>query len=150
MEPLSWKILEYKEKSRSADWYWTLGIISLAIAAAAFILGDALFGILIVLAAATFAFLALRTPKEIDVVLGRRGIQIAQSLHPYDTLESFWVSEGPDHHLHLKSGKFLLPQITIPLHDTNPADVREHLLQFLEEEEQQEIAIHRLIDRLGL
>ena len=45
----SWQTKEYVYQHKSADWYWALGIITVSFAAAAFILNNRLFGILILI-----------------------------------------------------------------------------------------------------
>ncbi|MDP3784660.1 MAG: hypothetical protein Q8R12_01115, partial [bacterium] len=62
------------------------------------------------------------------------------ALYPYDDLKSFWLNYDPPHvkELYVISKKVLLPQLSIPLGQTDPNQIREHLLKFLEEREIQE------------
>ena len=46
-ETLLWEAYEYEPKERSADWYWIVGIIALAICVVSLIYGNIIFAILV-------------------------------------------------------------------------------------------------------
>ncbi|MFZ3043564.1 MAG: hypothetical protein WA058_00430, partial [Minisyncoccia bacterium] len=52
---VEWEGREYDHGSKSADWYWALGIVAIASAIASVLFGNYLLAVLIVIAAATLA-----------------------------------------------------------------------------------------------
>ena len=63
IEPLiSWSAPEHLYVEKHTDWYWTVGIITLALAAVAFIFGQVITGILILVAALALTLHASRPP----------------------------------------------------------------------------------------
>jgi len=137
---ISWKTKEYEHRPKSIDWYWTVGIISVGLIAVAIMMKNAMFVILIMLGGFSIALFSARRPNIVDFAVTVRGIQINSNLFPYDDLESFWIHYDPPHkkELGIISKKALMPRIVIPFGDTDPNDVREHLINFLEEKHHEE------------
>lgn len=147
---LTWQAPEYNHYERSTDWFWAVGIITLSIAILAFIYNNALFGILILLSAGILVFYAIREPMFVDYEINHRGIIINKNLHPYLTIESFWIeTRHGEPKIILKSKKNLLPYIIIPLHEESIDDVASVLTEFLDEKELQEPASHKVMEYLG-
>ena len=138
--PFKWTALEYEYFPKSADWFWAVIILIAAIAAAAVILGNFLFGVLILASGLAVILYGLRKPQMIDFAITSRGVQIQNKLYPFDALESFWVHYDPPHkkEISLKSKKAFMPYIQIPLADTDPNVLREFLIKFVKEKEHQE------------
>ncbi len=148
--PLQWETLEYIHTEKSADWFWTVGIIAVAIAATAIILNNVLFGILILLATFTLCIYAARHPLVIDVEINDRGIRIDKYFHPYTSLDSFWVEENVHHpKILVKSKKLLMPYITVHIEDMDPDEIRDYLNHFLIEEEHTEPFLQKLMEHVG-
>jgi len=149
-EIITWSALEYEHKEKSADWYWALGVIAVAGSATAFLLGNILLSILIVIGAFTLAMYGRRRPEMMDVKLGKRGVFVNDTLYPYNTLKSFWVEEqDKESKVLIESEKMLMPYIVIPLNDADPDEVREFLFEYLEEEEHSEPLSHKFMEYLG-
>lgn len=150
---ITWSALEYEEKDRSVDWYWTVGIVALAVAVGAVFFGNYLFAVLILLAAFTLLLYAARKPHEVSFELGKRGIRINDVLYPYATLRSFWIHHHDGERrgkLIIQSEKLLMPYLTIPLPDEPDGDVIHALLaSYLPEEEHEESLSEILLERLG-
>ena len=147
---LKWSAPEYHQYTRSVDWFWAVGIITVSIAVLAFIFGNALFGILIVLSAGILIFYAVRAPEDVNYEINNRGIVVGKELYPYLTIESFWIeTRNGDPKIILKSKKAVMPYIIIPVHDDSVDDISAVLHQFLEEKELQEPASHKIMEYLG-
>ncbi len=147
---LKWQAPEYHHYQRSADWFWAVGIIIVCVVVLAFIFDNALFGILILLSAVVLIFYTLRIPQDVQYEINERGIIINQDLHPYLTIEAFWLETRlgePKLILHLK--KAVLPFIIIPVHEDSVNDVSSYLKNFLEEKELTEPASHKIMEYLG-
>ena len=149
-ESLKWSAPEYNHYQRSTDWFWAVGIITVSIAVLAFFYNNALFGILILLAAGILVFYAVRVPQNVDYEINQRGIVVGKELHPYLTIESFWLETRlGEPKIILKSKKALLPYIIIPVHEDSADEVASVLRNFLEEKELAELASHRIMEYLG-
>lgn len=147
---LTWQAPEYNHYQRSADWFWAVGIITLCITILAFVFHNALFGILILLSAAILIFYAIREPGTVDYEINQRGVAVGKELHPYLTIESFWIeTRTSEPKIILKSKKTIMPYIIIPLHEESIDDVASVLSEFLEEKELQEPASHKIMEYLG-
>ncbi|HET8581533.1 MAG TPA: hypothetical protein VFL98_03675 [Candidatus Paceibacterota bacterium] len=125
---IRWEAIEHQPLDKSADWFWALGIIAAAAAATAVILGDTLFGILIIAAAFTMAILAKREQKTVVFALTRRGLSIDGVHYPPDHLHAFWISEPAEDAdeaplLLVDTPRFMTPDLVIPLVGVDPRDV---------------------------
>jgi hypothetical protein len=149
-ESLKWSAPEYHHYQRSTDWFWAVGIITICISILAFVFNNALFGVLILLSAGILVFYTVRAPQEIGYEINRRGIIVGKDLHPYLTLEAFWIeTRGGEPKIILKSKKAIMPYIIIPVHDDSADEVAAVLREFLEEKEMQEPASHKVMEYLG-
>ncbi len=149
-DSLQWSAPEYHHYQRSVDWFWAVGIITICIAVLAFIFDNALFGILILLSAGILIFYAIRAPQDINYEINQRGIIVGKDLHPYLTIESFWLeTRHGEPKIILKSKKAVLPYIIIPVHEESADDIATVLRDFLEEKELAEPASHKVMEYLG-
>ncbi|PIP86641.1 hypothetical protein COV42_00110 [Candidatus Campbellbacteria bacterium CG11_big_fil_rev_8_21_14_0_20_44_21] len=148
---ISWQTKEYEYVEKNADWFWALGIISISIAVTAVIVSNSLFAVLILSGASALAIFAIRKPDIIYCEANQRGFVINDRLHPYGSLDSFWVeidTENPK--LFMTSKKILMPQIVVPISpevDTNL--LRDYLLDYVDEEEQNESLPTIIMEYLG-
>jgi hypothetical protein len=148
--PLRWQAPEYQHYQRSTDWFWAVGIIAISISILAFFFHNALFGILILLAAAILVFYTVREPENVDYEINKRGIMVNKDLHPYLTLEAFWIeTRTGEPKIILHSKKALMPYIIIPLHNDDVDEVADVLREFLEEKELAEPTSHKIMEYLG-
>lgn len=150
-ESLKWSAPEYHHYQRSTDWFWAVGIIAICISVLAFVFHNALFGVLILLSTGILIFYVLRAPENVDYEINQRGIVIGKQLHPYLTLEAFWVETRnvPEPKIILKSKKAIMPYIIIPVHEESADEVAAILRNFLEEKELTEPASHKVMEYLG-
>jgi hypothetical protein len=150
-EPLiSWSAPEHLYVEKHTDWYWTVGIITLALAAVAFIFGQVITGILILVAALALTLHASRPPATRTYTVNDRGIVVDDTLYPFLTLESFWIPH--DHvppRIIIKSRKLLMPYIVIFIDDADPEEVRRVLLTYIAETEHREPFLKHLLERFG-
>jgi hypothetical protein len=148
---LKWSAPEYHHYERTTDWFWAVGIITISIAVLAFFFHNALFGILILLSAAILISFVFQTPREIEYEINNRGITVGKDLHPYLTLESFWIETrgGGEPRLILRSKKTFMPYIIIPVHDESADEIANVLRNFIEEKEMHEPSAHKVMEYLG-
>jgi len=147
---MKWRTLEYYQKSKSADWFWAVGLVTIIAAGVSVYFNNVLLAILIVLSAVTLVMFAVRHPKELDVELMEKGIRINKTLYPFSSLESFWIDEDiyPPRLL-LKSKSVFSPLIVVMIENVSLEDVEDHLIQKIEMEEMSEPFLQRLLEHLG-
>jgi hypothetical protein len=149
-DSLKWQAPEYHHYERSPDWFWAVGIITVCISALAFFFHNGLFGILILLSAGVLIFYVLRAPQDVEYEINKRGVVVGKELHPYLTLEAFWLeTRHGEPKIILKSKKAILPYIIIPVHEESADEIGDALRQFLEEKELTEPASHKVMEYLG-
>ena len=150
-ESLKWSAPEYHHYERSKDWFWAVGIITICIAVLAFVFNNALFGVLILLSAGILVFYAIRIPQDVNYEINKRGITVGKELHPYLTIEAFWVETrgSGEPKIILKSKKAIMPYIIIPVHEDDADEMAAVLRNFLEEKELAEPSSHKVMEYLG-
>jgi hypothetical protein len=147
---ISWTTLEYQYRPKEPSWYASVVIIALALSAGAFIVSNYLFGVLVIVAGFSFALLGARHPIEIECEISKAGIRAGNQLYPHNGIQSFWVLDIDDFpRIILRSTRFFLPQIIIPIGSADPEAIRGTLAAYLKEEEQEEPITQRIMDRLG-
>jgi len=148
---ITWEAPEHTHIEKTSDWYWILGIIAVAGSIASIIFNNALFGIVILLGAATMAIVAQREPRIVQFELSGKGLRIENDLYPYSTLDSFDLQEenlnGPL--LLIKSKKLFVPLFVIPIPEEYIQAIEEILWSRLEEEHLEEPLSHQLLEFFG-
>jgi len=146
---LKWEAFEYEYIPKSNNWFWSIGIVAISVAFASILLGNMLFAILVMIAALTIILYGVKRPKKVMFSFTGRGLQIDSRLFPYENLRSFWIHYEPPvkKHLTVEPKKLFMPNMLIPLGNTDPNIIREHLLKFLKEERREE-SITQTISRL--
>ncbi|HTK33532.1 MAG TPA: hypothetical protein VL335_03245 [Candidatus Paceibacterota bacterium] len=147
---ISWHAPAHFYIEKKPDWYWVVGIITLALAAVSFIFGAIIPGIFVIVAAVALVLHASKPPKEAHYEINDRGIIVDNTLYPFLTLESFWIphDEVP-HKLIIKSHKLVMPLLVIYINDVDPEDVREILLRYIAETEHHEPFLKHLLEGFG-
>lgn len=149
---IAWKAMEHSHSEKSSDWFWAVGIISIAGAVLAIFFGNLLFGLIILLAAFNGIMQGHTKPQVVLYEITRSGIKINETLYPYSSLESFWViDEEINDRILVRSQKLLVPFLVLPFDSTkvNPDEIRDYLLEYLNEEELEEPLSQIFMERLG-
>jgi len=148
---ITWEAPEHRHNEKNSDWYWALGIITIAAATAAIMFGNTLFGIVIILGAGSMTLFSHRKPKIIPFEVSTRGIRTGGQLYPYSTLESFYIDEecpeGPQ--LLVQSEKLLMPIIVLPIPEEHVDDIDNMLSPRLPSEFLEEPFSERLLEFFG-
>lgn len=150
-EPLiSWDAPLHLHGEKKPDWYWAVGIITLALAVVAFLFGEVITGIFVIAAAAALVIHASHTPHVVHYEVNDRGLMMDEILYPFLTLDSFSIphDEFPPR-LIVKSRKLFMPFIVIYIFDEDPEEVRAVLLKYIAETEHREPFMKKLLELLG-
>jgi hypothetical protein len=148
---ISWRALEYKRKEKTADWYWAVILIALAIVVTSIIIHNVFFAILVTISTVILLSFSIVAPRSVEISINQKGITVEKERYPFATLESFWIdtTDEENQKILLKSKKLIMPLIIIPLEEHNHLDVREFLLQYLPEAEIHEPLSKKIMERLG-
>ena len=150
--PLSWKAPTHEYTERSPDWFWALGLLSLAGAGISIFFSNVLLAVIIGLGAVCFALLALKPPKLCTITITNEGVQVEEALYPLRSLISFWIDEVSRETPQLIIGtrSFLNPVLVLPLEPhVSIEELREHMLTLIPEEEQYESMFSHLASFFG-
>lgn len=148
--PFKWTAEEYEYFEKTPEWFWVIIIISAALSAVFFILDNFLLGILVFLSGVTLALYGIKKPRIIEFSITSQGIKIENKIFIYSDLDSFWVHYSPPFYklLTLKSKKIFMPFLSIPLGDVDPNVVREILIKFIKEKQQEEPFLDNIMKRM--
>lgn len=148
---LEWEADEHEYKERSSDWYWAVSIITVSVAIASVIFGNIIFGILVLVAAFSLTVFIDREPRIVKITVTEKGISKGGTMYPYDTLKSFWIETEHSHpKIMLRSERFYLPLIIIPLGEGVDLERLEDVLkEFLEEEYHSTPLLEKFLEYLG-
>ena len=129
-------------------------ILAFGIFFTAYFFSNILFGIFILISAFSISIFASRKPNLIQISLTPKKIIIANKEIDYENLESFWIENSPNPtngqgKILLKSIKKTSPYIIIPLNSkVDIEEIKEYLLEHLEEVEQHESFFQILLDKI--
>ena len=136
---VEWEGREYEHSPKSADWYWVLGIVTVASAISAVLFGNYLLSILIIIAAATISLHVAKQPPVHRFRLVDTGLMIGDDLHPYERMLSFSVLEDVEGvlppMLSIKTESWHSPHLVIPLEGVDADLLYAHFLQHVNEQE---------------
>lgn len=148
---LEWHSPEHHFDKKTNDWYWILGIIVVGSSVLSFYFNNFLFGVFILIAGLTIGFLSWKETRVIPIKITDKGIIFGRHLYPFATYRSFWIE---DEHTH--GARILMhpvgnyhPLITIPVdEEVDLNEIREIMLEFLEEEFLEESIVHKWFDKI--
>lgn len=146
-EVIRWEAPEFYYREKSTDWYWILGIVVVFGILVAIVANNVIFAILIGIGGFVFGIFASKHPDTLHCELTHRGIRVNDTAYPYTSIHSFWVSESHEERprLLLTLKNRLAMQVIIPI-TIHPDIIREHLLEYVHEMEQQEPFTEKLME----
>lgn len=134
---LEWEGREYEHNPKSADWYWALGIIAVAVTVALILFHNYLLAFLAIVATAAIALHAAKQPPLHRFRLVEDGLMIGDDLHPFDRMISFSVLEDIEGKyppvLSVKTESWHSPHLMIPLAGVDADLVYAYFLHHVDE-----------------
>ncbi len=154
-EPLfSWEGKEYAFDGHGPDWYWALGIITLAAVLAAILFSNILLGLVILAASASVALQAAKHKKTHRFAVYETGIAIDDNLYLYKDMRDFGILEYVDPSLppalSIKTNHILAPHLLIPIHGYDPELIYAYISNHLPEGAHEETPFDRMTTFLRL
>lgn len=148
---ITWEAPEHTHTPKTPEWFIILGILAVSGSIAAFLFGNVLFAILILVAAVTISLVTLKEPDVIPYSVSTRGIRVGDEIHTYPSLESFCINttDYDEPHLLVQSTRLFMPLLVFPIPEEYMDDIDDLLGERLPEEELEEPFIHVLLEFFG-
>ncbi len=145
----SFKTEEFEHQDKGPGWYVTVGAVALLFCAYFYYVSKDWFGIItLVILAGLVMYFAAQKPKEIEIQISDKGINIGTAYFSYNSLKRFWIAEHLDvPELHLESTAYLNRYITLMLKEQDPNQISEILVQFIPETEAEPETLSQKIAR---
>jgi hypothetical protein len=151
LRSISWEAPEHHHVEKGNDWFFALAIIVVALVITAILFDDVLFAVFLGVAGGVLGVAAAKRPSIVPFSVSVRGVKIEDHLHPFSTLESFYIKEedprGPQ--LLLKSKRKLMPLIIMPIPLAHIDDIEDILAERLDEEELEEPLFEKILELFG-
>ncbi len=129
----TWQGLEHEHNPKSADWYWALGIMTIASVIASILFGNYLLVLVIIAAATTLSLHHAKEPPLRTFHLFEHGIAIDEEFFPFRDMLSFSILEDIEGKfppmLSIHTTRWLSPHLVIPLNDVDVDLVHNHLFE---------------------
>jgi hypothetical protein len=146
---VSWTASEYIDHARGSGWYAMLIVVTLALAAGAYLLKDILAAAIIIALGAVVAMSAKRRPQQLQYTVSDNGLSIGQKSYSYSQFRSFAViHEGQLSSLVFVPIKRLLPPLSIYFDDNDEDKVLAIVGQHLPLEQRDPDRMDKLTRRL--
>jgi hypothetical protein len=147
---IEWQTLEHAYYEKTSNWYWIVGITGGTLTILFFIFGNPTLALVLLVGTLSVLLHGARVPNLVKVSLEDRGIRIGSQFYPYANLTAFSIDEKANPPvLVLDSSAFLVPNMHILLEETNPDEVRDYLLDHLNERYHEPSFVEGLIHYLG-
>lgn len=149
---IEWQSYEHSYTEHTKDWFWIVGIISIACTVLAIYFENYIFSILILASGFSIGVMAWRKPEIVTIRITEHGIIVGDLYYEFQKFNSFFIETD---HMHgnrmlLHPTSSVLPLTVIMMGDEVEAEeIREILGHFLDEVHLRESALHRLFDYIG-
>ena len=144
-----WQGREYAFEERGPDWYWALGIVSVAAAITCVLFANYLLALVILVGAATVGLQAAKHHRDHTFSLYEDGLAIDDNLYLFKDMRDFAVLEYLDPSLppalSIKTNHILSPHILVPINDHDPLDIYEYVLRHVPEGEHHMTLLDRIV-----
>ncbi len=148
---IEWSALEYSRKEHSTDWYWAVGLITLAIIVATIWTKSYLFALFILISSASLILFSLRHPQEVIFSIETKGLRMGRDNYPWEKIKGFNIRKREEQNkLLIEIDKYFLPVYTIPVPSELVAEIKETLLKVKPVLDLKESRSMQFIEKLGL
>jgi hypothetical protein len=149
---LRWQAPEYEINEKTHKWYLYAALVLIAIVAFALYTDSPVMAITFVLIGVVGYIFIGREPRIVNFTITREGVIANRQLYEFENMKSFWIFYEPGDikvvSLHMKSN--LLPFVHIPVHDEDPVEIREVLLEYVPEIKQDPSLVDAFERLLGI
>ncbi|HBO16528.1 MAG: hypothetical protein UR69_C0002G0110 [Candidatus Moranbacteria bacterium GW2011_GWE2_35_2-] len=143
---IQWQGPEYENYPKDKRWYMITSFVLVVIIAYALITNSPLMAITFILIGIVGFVYLQRDPQICTYAITSRGVIVEKELYDFEDIKSFWIMYKEPHQriLSLHTEGMLIPYVHIPMHQKDPDQIREILLEFIPEKRQFPSAIDTL------
>lgn len=148
----SWEAEEFKFKEKRKDWYWIIGAAAVIGIVVSIIFSNYLFAVLIFIAGVLMIQMASREPGIYIVEVSNEGVQVGEDFYVYENIMRFWITKDTHDEptLLLLTNQRINPILVLPIHpNIEILELRDMLLDFVEEEKMKVPLSSRIIHKIG-
>lgn len=140
---IQWQAPEFEKYEKGPAWFIVSGIFALIVFTVVIIMKNFIFAILIVIMVFVIYIYALKEPRLVTFKISGNGIAVNDKIYSFEELKSFWIFFEPPEtkELSVRSKKWLMPLIKIPLDRQDPTLIRSALIKFIPEQTQEQSVI---------
>lgn len=131
-----WRTKEYEQHERSPRWYIIMISLGIALVIYGMFADNFLFSLIIILAAIILFLQSRQDPQQVSLSITELGVGIGSRFYPFTELGDFYIIYDPNvtKMLYIETKSLLRPKLRLPLEDQNPLEIREALLEVLDED----------------
>lgn len=132
-----WRANEFEKKAKNPRLILALYMATFALVVYALFTDNIFMAIIFILFGVIFYFFSHKEPAVYTFGITSDGVFAQDHIYEFSSLENFWIFFDPEgkKELSLKSKKFFMPYISIPLGLADPVKIRKILINFLPETE---------------
>lgn len=132
-----WQANEFEKKEKNTRLVLILYLIVFGLVIFSLFTDNIFMAIIFILFAVIFYFLSNKEPENYTFGITSDGVFAQDHIYEFSSLENFWIFFNPEgkKELSLKSKKFFMPYVSIPLGSADPVKIRKILINFLPETE---------------
>lgn len=150
IERIEWQATEYNHKERGADWFWTIGLVTLVVCITAIWFHNYVFALFVLISGGSLILFTLRHPQVMTFSIDKEGLSIGKDLHTWNKIKGFRVKDdGINPKLLVMTSRHFLPIYTIPLSLELVASIKEVLLRIIPEMQIEESGSMIFMEKLG-
>lgn len=132
---LGWAFEEYEKPQRGTKWYLIATVVAGLLLLYSIWTANYIFGVVIILTALVYFLMEVNDPPDVSCEITTAGVKIGRKFLRYKELQEFWIvyKPGEEHRLFFKPSVFTIGELSAPLGQLDPLQIRELLLQYLPE-----------------
>jgi len=137
---MDWEFDEFESPNRGVVWYLAATIIGGLMLLVAIWTHNYIFGVIIILVALIYFLYDVHDAPRVGFGITTNGILIGRKFFRYKDLANFWIVYHPGEveKLFFKPSRLTIAELSIPLEDQDPLQIRELLLQYLPENQEED------------
>lgn len=135
-----WQVKEYEQPERDRRWLVFMGVVGVLLVIFGLSTANYLFVLIIVLFGIIIFLHSLQEPADVNFAITDTGIVLGNKYYRYPELDSFWLVYNPPlvASLYFSLNSILKHRLQVPLLNSDPRPIRDHLNQYLDEDLDQE------------
>jgi len=140
-----WQAREFEQPQRSRKWHLFAALFLVLVISFAVYMDAMVMAITFILIGIVGYIYMGKEPRVLDFMITHEGILTGKELYRFKTIESFWIFYEEDLRvISIHTDGYLTPYVHIPLNDQDPVEIRDILIKYIPEVEQEWTLFDRL------